>query len=80
MPLYAYACAACAHEFETLVRGDDTPVCPRCGGARLERQLSLIAKPAPGGENASNAPACAAMNGGTPCGAGCPAMAGFDGA
>ncbi len=80
MPLYAYACADCAHQFETLVRGDETPVCPSCGGARLDRQLSLIAKPAPGGESASSASECPAMNGGTPCGSGCPALAGFDGA
>jgi putative FmdB family regulatory protein len=73
MPLYSYACAGCAHEFETLVRSDETPVCPACGGARLERQLSLIAKPAPGAEGAGEAHACAAMQGGTPCGA-CPAF------
>jgi len=73
MPLYAYACADCAHEFQTLVRSDETPSCPSCGSAHLERQLSLIAKPAPGGESAGDAPACAAMQGGTPCGA-CPAF------
>ena len=74
MPLYAYACADCAHEFETLVRSDDTPACPSCGSQRLERQLSLIAKPAPGGETGGSASSCPAMNGGTPCGAGCPAF------
>jgi putative FmdB family regulatory protein len=71
MPLYAYACANCAHQFETLVRSDETPACPACGSEKLERQLSLIAKPAPGGETGDSA--CAAMNGGTPCGA-CPAF------
>jgi putative FmdB family regulatory protein len=74
MPLYAYACADCAHEFETLVRADETPACPSCGGERLERQLSLIAKPAPGGDTGDSAASCPAMNGGTPCGAGCPAF------
>jgi putative FmdB family regulatory protein len=73
MPLYAYACADCAHEFETLVRSDETPACPSCGGQHLERQLSLIAKPAAGGESAPSPHDCAAMSGGTPC-AGCPAF------
>ncbi|MEF3367559.1 zinc ribbon domain-containing protein [Methylocystis sp. 9N] len=72
MPLYAYRCNDCAHEFETLSRFDETPACPGCGGAHVERQLSLIARPAPGGETAES---CGAMSGGTPC-ASCPALAG----
>ena len=74
MPLYAYSCADCAHEFETLVRADEIPNCPSCGSQRLERQLSLIAKPAPGGDSGAVHAGCPAMNGGTPCGAGCPAL------
>ncbi|MGA8172383.1 MAG: zinc ribbon domain-containing protein [Methylocystis sp.] len=78
MPIYAYVCADCAHEFETLVRSGETPACPKCGAERLDRQISLIAKPAAGGPSAaSEAHACAAMEGGTPCGA-CPAMADMD--
>jgi putative FmdB family regulatory protein len=73
MPLYAFSCPDCGHEFETLVRMDESPECPKCGGAKLERLLSLIAKPASGGP-AETAPSCQAMNGGAPCGA-CPAMA-----
>lgn len=73
MPLYAYHCADCRHAFETLAHFDETPDCPACGSARVERQLSLIAKPAAGGE--AGEPSCAAMSGGTPCPA-CPAMAG----
>ena len=75
MPIYAYACAECAHEFETLVRSNESPACPECGGERLDRQLSLIAKPAAGGPSAGRdaAPACAAMEGAEPCG-GCPAF------
>jgi putative FmdB family regulatory protein len=73
MPLYAFRCEDCEKEFETLVRSNETPECPSCGGVRLSRQLSLIAKPAAG----EAAPAsCAAMNGGSPCGAGCPAFGG----
>jgi putative FmdB family regulatory protein len=76
MPIYAYACADCAHEFETLVRSNESPACPECGSARLDRQISLIAKPASGCGSSSArdaAPACAAMEGGEPCG-GCPAF------
>lgn len=70
MPLYAYSCNSCDKEFETLVRSDDTPACPACGSVELTRQLSLIAKPASGGEAE---PACASLGGG--CGASCPAFA-----
>jgi putative FmdB family regulatory protein len=75
MPIYAYACADCAHEFETLVRSNESPACPQCGSARLDRQISLIAKPASGGPSSARdaAPACAAMEGGESCG-GCPAF------
>lgn len=72
MPLYAFRCQDCAHEFETLARFEETPECPACGAAHVERQLSLIARPAAGGD--TGAESCSAMSGGTPC-AGCPAFA-----
>jgi putative FmdB family regulatory protein len=43
MPIYEYACRACAHRFETLVRGDAVPECPTCHGTDLERTLSTFA-------------------------------------
>ena len=43
MPIYEYSCKSCEHQFETLVRGGDTPVCAACGSADLERLLSLPA-------------------------------------
>ena len=43
MPIFEYACDACHHEFETLVRSGDTPACPRCAGTALTKQLSLPA-------------------------------------
>jgi putative FmdB family regulatory protein len=75
MPLYAYRCRSCDHQFETLVRTDETVECPSCGAQDLEQQLSLVAKPASGGPDAA-APSCAGMSGGTPCGTGCPAFGG----
>ncbi|MDH3223898.1 MAG: zinc ribbon domain-containing protein [Gemmatimonadota bacterium] len=41
MPIYEYRCAECAHEFETLVRGETQPTCPECGTDALERLMSL---------------------------------------
>lgn len=41
MPLFDFVCKACDNEFEVLVRGSAAPVCPACGSAELERQLSM---------------------------------------
>ena len=73
MPLYAYRCGERRHEFETLARFDETPDCPACGGAQVERQLSRIAKPAASAE--SGEASCAALSGGAPCPA-CPVLTG----
>lgn len=43
MPIYEYACRACGHEFETLVRGAEQPSCARCSSSDLEKKLSLFA-------------------------------------
>ena len=43
MPIFEYACNACRHEFETLVRTGDTPACPKCAGTALTKRLSLPA-------------------------------------
>lgn len=43
MPIYEYMCADCGHRFEWLVRGAQTPHCPACDGARLEKQFSVFA-------------------------------------
>ena len=43
MPIHEYACRTCHHRFETLVRASDTPHCPSCQGADLERLISMFA-------------------------------------
>jgi len=43
MPIYEYSCRSCQHQFETLVRGADTPACVSCGSTDLERIFSLPA-------------------------------------
>ncbi len=43
MPIYEYACNACGHEFETLVRGGTPPGCPTCHATDLAKKLSVFA-------------------------------------
>jgi putative FmdB family regulatory protein len=43
MPIFEYACRACGHEFETLVRASDTPSCASCGSEALDKKLSVFA-------------------------------------
>ena len=45
MPLFDFVCKTCGSSFELLVRGSDAPVCPECGSAALEKQVSLPAQP-----------------------------------
>ncbi|HJA08796.1 MAG TPA: zinc ribbon domain-containing protein [Candidatus Mailhella merdigallinarum] len=40
MPMYDFYCPACRTEFEDLVFGEETPVCPHCGSSDTERQVS----------------------------------------
>lgn len=50
MPLYEYACKECAHQFEVLVRGHETPECPACHATALERRLSVFSAHTNGGD------------------------------
>lgn len=43
MPIYEYACRACGHEFETLVRNGEQPACTNCASPDLEKKLSVFA-------------------------------------
>ena len=44
MPMFEYACRACRHPFETLVRaGGEAPSCPSCTSADLEKLISIPA-------------------------------------
>jgi putative FmdB family regulatory protein len=56
MPLYEYACKECAHEFEALVRGSETPECPACHSTALQRRLSVFAAHTAGGTAKMSAP------------------------
>ena len=45
MPLYEYECPDCQHEFEKLVLAEEPDECPACHGKKLQRLLSVPAKP-----------------------------------
>ncbi len=42
VPMFDYKCRGCGHEFETLVRAQDTPTCPACEGQDLEKIISGV--------------------------------------
>ncbi len=66
MPLYEYSCRQCEHEFEALVFGDEAVECPECTGAKVERLLSVPARPR--SQDGGGLP-MACDPGGPPCGA-----------
>jgi putative FmdB family regulatory protein len=44
MPIYEYYCQDCQYRFERLMlQAGATPTCDRCGGDKLEKQLSVFA-------------------------------------
>lgn len=71
MPIYEYRCSACDRAFERLVRGDTKVRCPSCESAKVERVISVTAKP--GGSLGSGADYSALgpmKSGGGGCGSG----------
>jgi putative FmdB family regulatory protein len=57
MPLFEYSCKSCDHQFESLVRGTETPTCPSCHGTTLERRQSVFAARTAGATAAAPQPA-----------------------
>jgi putative FmdB family regulatory protein len=45
MPLYEYACPECDHTFEELVFGKEAVECPKCQSQKVDRLLSVPARP-----------------------------------
>lgn len=48
MPIYEYHCPSCNRDFQLLVRGETVVACPECAGRKVERLMSLPARPAGG--------------------------------
>ncbi|MBW3600934.1 MAG: zinc ribbon domain-containing protein [Planctomycetes bacterium] len=55
MPLYEYRCRSCDAEFELLIRGQETPICPTCRTSDVEKHLSV---PAAHSASRSSLPVC----------------------
>jgi putative FmdB family regulatory protein len=70
MPIYSYRCGACDVEFEQLVRSETKVACPNCQGRKLERLMSLTARPATAGKPADFSRLGPPPGGGC-CGGGC---------
>jgi putative FmdB family regulatory protein len=51
MPLYEYACRSCQHTFEELVFGNESVECPQCHAHKVERLLSVPARPQVSGQS-----------------------------
>lgn len=56
MPLFEYVCKQCGAAHEILVRGGESPACPACGSADLEKQAGRFAAVMGGRRGA--APSC----------------------
>ena len=65
MPLYEYTCRQCEHTFEALVFNGEAVECPECQGRKVERLLSVPARPR---EGPSSLP-MSCNSDGPPCGA-----------
>ena len=71
MPLFEYACRGCGHQFEYLTREGQSPSCPACSGADLQKLLSAFAvNSTSGGKRTDARPAGACGQCGDPRGPG----------
>jgi putative FmdB family regulatory protein len=72
MPIYEYRCASCSERFEELVRRpEDAVACPECGGAEVERLLSVFAGVGGGDKRAAGPDWSRVARRSVPAGGGC---------
>ena len=69
VPLYEFACRKCEHTFEELVFGTERVICPKCASAKLERLMSVPARPQSATGSADLPMSC--NSDGPPCGPQC---------
>ena len=68
MPLYEYVCEECEQSFEALVRtAEEKVACPQCHSKRVERALSVPARPL----TVTAAQSSTCKSSGPPCGPMC---------
>jgi len=60
MPLFEYECRGCGAHFEYLTRDGQSPSCPACKGADLQKLLSVFAVSGGSSEKAFDMPASGA--------------------
>ena len=68
MPIYEYVCMSCESHFEELVRNGETPNCPDCGEAKVQKQFSTFAAHGTKSQPTFSGPT---GGGGGCCGGGC---------
>jgi len=71
MPLFEFRCRACGDDFEVLVRNRESPCCPECGGAELDRLMSAPVGHVGAGATLPITGAGCPPRGAPPCGPGC---------
>jgi len=64
MPIFDFVCTRCKHQFEALVLGGDQPECPKCGGKKLKKQPSAVARRGKGGGEGGSGSGCTGCAGG----------------
>ena len=68
MPLYEYVCQSCRQTFEAYVRKwEETPYCPACGGAEVDKQVSSFAMVGVGSSAGQAGGGCGCGRGGCGC-------------
>ncbi|MBX3436189.1 MAG: zinc ribbon domain-containing protein [Planctomycetaceae bacterium] len=70
MPLFEFRCRECGHEFEQLVRAGESPLCPSCSRATVDKLMSAAAARTSGGRDLPLAGGCPPSDA-PPCGPGC---------
>jgi putative FmdB family regulatory protein len=56
MPVYEYLCVTCGNAFEHFVRSfasAEPAICPKCGGAQVNKQFSTFATKGSAGSSSS---------------------------
>jgi len=64
VPLFEYQCKKCGHEFEALVVGARTPVCPKCKSEELEKRVSSLGFAGVGSFGGRSSGGCGSTGGG----------------
>jgi len=59
MPIYEFNCQSCEHSFEELIfNRSEKVVCPKCGGRKVERAMSVFSYSSGGTYRSSEGSGC----------------------